>query len=189
MRRKINIIVGSIVTIGLIYIVFLQIKMYQSSHQEIPAHADYMIVLGAKVNGTEPSLSLKNRIDAAAQYLLNHEKTIVIVSGGQGPDEDISEAEAMRKGLVAIGIDETRIILEDQSTSTYENMQFSKKLIPQGLETGLLVTNDYHLYRAGLMAKKEGLSVKGLPAKTPEAVILFSYAREYLAITKYYLTD
>lgn len=187
MRRKISII--SLAVIGLIYMAVLEMKIYQSSHQEIPTDADYVIVLGARVNGTVPSLSLQYRIDAAAQYLLKNEETIVIVSGGQGPDEDISEAEAMRKGLVAQGIEAERIILEDQSTSTYENIIFSKKLISRGLETGLLVSNDYHLYRAGLIAKKEGLVVTGLPAKTPKISLVKSHVREYLSITKHYLKN
>lgn len=164
-------------------------KIYQSSHQKPPKQADYMIVLGAKVMGTVPSLSLQYRIDTAARYLKEHEKTIVIVSGGQGVDEDISEAEVMRKGLVDTGIDEGRIIIEDQSTSTYENIIFSKKLIPSDLKTGLLVTNDYHLYRASMVARQEGLEVTGLPAKTPVISLVKSYVREYLAITKYYLEN
>lgn len=179
----------SVVIILVIYIAFLHIKMYQSSHQPIPKQVDYMIVLGAKVNGRIPSLSLQNRIDIAAHFLKEHKKTIVIVSGGQGPDEGISEAEAIRKGLVAQGIDDRRIIIEDRSTSTYENMIYSKKLIPNGLETGLIVTNDFHLYRAGLLAKQAGLHITGLPAKTPTVALVKSYVREYLAISKTYVEN
>lgn len=189
MNRKISIIMYSLVIIGCIYIAFLHMKMYESSHQQIPKQVDYVIVLGAKVNGMNPSLSLQSRINTAARFLKEHEKTIVIVSGGQGPDEDISEAEAMRQGLVAHGIDVERIIIEDKSTSTYENMIFSKKLIPSGLDTGLLVTNDYHLYRAVLLAKQEGLDVTGLPAKTPTVALVKSYVREYLAISKWYVEN
>ena len=153
------------------------------------AKVDYVIVLGAKVKGTIPSLSLQNRIDEAARFLIEHEKTIVIVTGGQGADEDISEAKVMQQGLIAQGIDEERIILEGKSTSTYENIIFSKALIPSGLDTGLLVTNDYHLYRASLIARQEGLDVTGLPAKTPGVTVVKSYLREYLAITKFYLDN
>lgn len=189
MNRKISIIIYNLVIIGFIYIAFLHMKMYQSSHQKLPKQVDYIIVLGAKVNGTIPSLSLQYRIDAAARYLINHEKTIVIVSGGQGADEDISEAEVMRQGLVDQGIDEGRIIVEDQSTSTYDNITFSKRLIPGGLDTGLLVTNDYHLYRASLIARQEGIDVTGLPAQTPGVAVVKSYVREYLAISKFYLEN
>ncbi len=179
----------SLVLIGLMYIAFLHVKMYQSSHEKLPAKVDYIIVLGAKVNGTIPSLSLQNRIDEAAGFLVEHEKTIVIVSGGQGTDEDISEAKVMQRGLIAHGIDEERIILEDKSTSTYENIIFSKALIPSDLDKGLLVTNDYHLYRAMLIARQEGLDVSGLPAKTPILTVVKSYVREYLAISKLYFDN
>ena len=189
MNRKINIILYSLVLIGLIYIAFLHVKMYQSSHEKLPVKVDYVIVLGAKVNGTIPSLSLQNRIDEAAGFLIEHENTIVIVSGGQGTDEDISEAKVMQQGLIAHGIDEERIILEDKSTSTYENIIFSKALIPSDLDTGLLVTNDYHLYRAMLIARQEGLDVFGLPAKTPVITVVKSYVREYLAISKFYFDN
>ena len=80
----------------------------------------------------------------------------------------------MRRDLWHMGLMGERIIIEDKSTSTYENMIFSKKLIPSGLDTGLLVTNDYHLYRAVLLAKQEGLDVAGLPAKTPTVALVKS---------------
>ena len=128
MNRKISIIMYSLVIIGCIYIALLHMKMYESSHQQIPKQVDYVIVLGAKVNGMNPSLSLKSRINTAARFLKEHEKTIVIVSGGQGPDEDISEAEAMRQGLVAHGIDVERIIIEDKSTNTYGKYEYFKKI-------------------------------------------------------------
>lgn len=189
MNRKINIIVYGLALFGLIYIAFLHVKMYQSSHEKLPAKVDYIILLGAKVNGTTPSLSLQSRIDEAARFLIEHEKTMVIVSGGQGRDEDISEAKVMQQGLIEHGIDKNRMIVEEKSTSTYENIVFSKALLPSGLDTGLLVTNDYHLYRALLIARKEGLNVSGLPAKTPLITVVKSYVREYLAISKFYLDN
>lgn len=188
MRKKL--IFGSLAVIILVvgcYIAFLQFKIYQASHEDIPQNADYVLILGARVKGTVPSLSLKYRMDAAAEYLRANEDAKAIVSGGQGSGEDISEAEAMRRGLVERGIEESRIILEDQSTSTYENITFSKKLIPKGNYTILLVSNDFHLYRAGLMADQEGLNTIGLPAKTPKVVVVKSHIREYLAITKFYI--
>ena len=83
----------------------------------------------------------------AAEYLKSHEKTIAIVSGGQGKGEDISEALAMKQGLMKQNIAEDRIIMEDKSTSTDENITFSKPLIPQ-YEKGMIVTNDFHMFRA-----------------------------------------
>jgi len=186
-RKRVFLLVGVLVILGLIYIAILQFKISQYSHTEVPKNADYLIVLGARVKGTVPSLALASRINSAAEYLKKNKETIVIASGGKGPGEDISEAESIRRELVEQGIGETRIILEDQSTDTYENINFSKKLIPEDARLGLVVTNTFHLYRAVSIAQDYGLEVQGLPAKTPWKAVVKSYSREYLAITKFYL--
>ena len=90
----------------------------------------------------------------------NNKKTIAIASGGQGAGEDISEAESIKRGLLKQGIDESRILLEDKSTDTVENIKYSKKLIPKHLDTGLVVTNDFHLYRAKSIARDQGLKFR-----------------------------
>lgn len=175
------------VIFGLIYVGFLHTKIIHHGKMTAPQNADYIIVLGARVKGTVPSLALQERIDSAAEYLKENKNTIAIASGGKGRGEEISEAESIKKELVAHGIDESRIILEDQSTDTYENIGFSKKLIPEGAKSGLLVTNDFHIFRAKMIAANEGLELSGLPAKTPIQAVVKSYIREYLALTKYYL--
>ena len=187
-KRKTFFMVIGVLTLGVIlYFGFLHSKIRDHSNIEVPLHADYIIILGARVKGEIPSLALQYRIDAAANYMKKNKETIAIASGGQGPGEDITEAEAIIKGLLVHGISSNRIILEDKSTDTVENIRFSKKLIPDLLETGLLVTNDYHLYRAKSIAKDQGLNLQGIPAETPTIAIPKSYLREYLAITKYYL--
>lgn len=186
-KKRMVSIIGILVILGLIYIGFLQFKISQYSRVEAPKNADYLIVLGARVKGTVPSLAFASRINAAAKYLKENKDTIVIASGGQGSGEDISEAECIKRELVKQGISETRIILENQSTDTYENINFSKKLIPPNTNLGLVVTNNFHLYRAISIARVQGLDVQGLPAKTPWKAVIKSYSREYLAITKFYL--
>ncbi|MBV7504713.1 YdcF family protein [Bacillus sp. sid0103] len=186
-RKRVFILIGVLVTLGLIYIGFLQFKISQYSHKEVPKNADYLIVLGARVKGTVPSLAFASRINAAGDYLKKNKKTLVIASGGKGQGEDISEADSIRRELVKQGISETRIILEDQSTDTYENINFSKRLIPEGAKHGLVVTNKFHLYRAVSIARDNDLEVQGLPAETPWIAVVKSYSREYLAITKFYL--
>lgn len=180
-------LISFVVLLG--YFGFLHMKIQESIHQQIPENADYLIILGARVKGSVPSLSLQYRIDKAAEYLSANKQTVVIVSGGKGPGEDISEAKAMQQGLIAQGIEEARIMMEDKSTTTHENIVFSKELIPDTAASGLIVSNDFHIYRAVEIAKKEGLDMKGVPAKTPKVSLLKSYTREYLAITKYYLTE
>ncbi|MEE3951227.1 YdcF family protein [Peribacillus frigoritolerans] len=179
-------VISVIVVLG--YFGFLHMKIQESIRQQIPENADYLMILGARVKGSVPSLSLQYRIDKAAEYLSANTHTVVIVSGGKGPGEDISEAKAMQQGLIAQGIEEARIMMEGKSTTTHENIVFSKELIPDTAASGLIVSNDFHIYRAVEIAKKEGLDMKGLPAKTPKVSLLKSYTREYLAITKYYLT-
>ncbi|MDQ0860962.1 YdcF family protein [Bacillus sp. V2I10] len=144
-------------------------------------------MLGAKVNGTVPSLALQYRADAAAEYLIENPNAIVVASGGQGPGEEITEAEAISRILQDHGIEESRIIKESKSTSTIENLTFSKAMLPPSAKKGLIVTNDFHIYRSCMAAKDLGLDAKGLAAKTPKMAILKSYTREYLAITNYYV--
>jgi uncharacterized SAM-binding protein YcdF (DUF218 family) len=186
-RKKFFRVIGVLTFIVLLYFAFLHSKIRDHTNIEVPLHADYIIILGARVKGEIPSLALQYRIDAAANYMKKNKETIAIASGGQGPGEDITEAEAIKRGLLKQGVDSSRIVVEDNSTDTVENISFSKKLIPNHLETGLLVTNDFHLYRAKSIAKNHGLNLQGIPAETPTVAIPKSYTREYLAITKYYL--
>lgn len=180
-------VLGVLTLSVILYFAFLHSKIRAHTNSEVPLHADYIIILGARVKGEIPSLALQYRIDAAANYMKKNKETIAIASGGQGPGEDITEADAIKEGLLVHGISSNRIILEDKSTDTVENIRFSKKLIPDYLENGLLVTNDFHLYRAKSIAKDQGLNLQGIPAETPAVAIPKSYLREYLAITKYYL--
>lgn len=175
------------VVCGLLYVGFLHYKILHHANLEAPKNADYIIVLGARVKGTVPSLALQFRIDHAAEYLKGNPDTIAIASGGKGPGEDISEAESIKNELIKHGINESRILLEDTSTTTYENIHFSKKLIPNNAELGLVVTNDFHIFRSKMIANNEGLELRGLPAKTPIQALFKSYVREYLALTKYFI--
>jgi uncharacterized SAM-binding protein YcdF (DUF218 family) len=186
-RKKIWFILCIFTLFGLVYIGILQSKISQYASQTVPEKADYMIILGAKVKNSGPSLVLKYRINTAVSYLRKNEKTIVIASGGKGSNEPISEAESIKQGLISKGIPKTQIFLEDQSTSTYENIRNSKKFIPPSAKNGIIVTNDFHIYRSLQIAKDQGLTLYGLPAKTPLSAIPKSYFHEYLAITKYYL--
>lgn len=144
---------------------------------EDDARVQAIIVLGAGVNGETPSLSLRTRIDAAEEYIENHPDLPVILSGGQGEGEDITEAECMRRALTARGIDESRLYLEERSTSTAENLAYSLELlealgfVPWSEETPdggrvAVVTNGFHLYRTRLLGEPS-LRVVGVPAALP----------------------
>jgi uncharacterized SAM-binding protein YcdF (DUF218 family) len=186
-RKVIRIVLGLLVLCMFIYFFCIHIKIREHVNMKVSENVDYIIILGARVKGTEPSLSLQYRIDAAADYLKRNTNTVAIASGGMGQGEDISEAEAIKRGLISQGIDKSRIILEDQSTDTVENLTFSKKMLPNNMKHGLVVSNDFHIFRSKMIAKDQGLKLSGLPAKTPSVAIPKSYTREYLAVTKYFL--
>lgn len=151
----------------------------------------YIVVLGAKVNGTAPSRTLRERIDAAAAYLHENPNTIAVVSGGQGSDEGISEAQCIYNGLVQRGVASERIWLEDRATSTWENLNFSLELIQDKAgsrpeEIGL-VTSDFHLYRGKLFAKKCGIQAYGISGRTENRLYFFNYYLREIAGVWHYI--
>lgn len=154
---------------------------------------DYVIVLGARLYGDIPSPSLLERLKVATEYLKENEDVKVIVSGGQGIDEDVSEAYAMKKYLIDNGIGNNRIIEEDKSTTTFENLSMSLDKIreidnKEDLRI-LIATNKYHIFRSKILAKRLGVIPHGLPAKIPPTVMIQSYIREYLAVIKSFFLD
>ena len=143
-----------------------------------------MVILGCRVNGTEPSLMLWNRINTAQKYLEEHPDVKAVCSGGQGSDERISEARCIYEKLVQAGIGAERLYLEEGSSSTKENIAFSKALIEkEGLAPDvLLVSNDYHCYRALQLAEKAGMNAYAWPARTASYLIPTYVLRECCGI-------
>lgn len=149
-----------------------------------PDRSEPVIILGCKVRDGAPSLMLLRRLEAARDYLTEYPDSVVIVSGGQGSDEIISEAECMKNWLLNNGIDASRILTEDKSTSTYENIQFSKELLEKnGLGSDIvLVTDSFHQFRASVIAKKFDLSTDSVSASTPSYLIATYWVREWFGI-------
>ncbi|QFG01060.1 YdcF family protein [Psychrobacillus glaciei] len=149
---------------------------------------EYAIVLGAKVKkGNIPSLALKYRLDSALAYAREYPHVKLVVSGGQGQDEDIAEAVYMKEFLLENGIVEDRLIVEDQSTSTYENLLFSQELLPDNVTSVTIITSDYHLHRAKILAKKLVWDADSVAAKTPKSVEMKLRLRERAALLKTYI--
>lgn len=156
------------------------------------SHCDYIIVLGAGVEGTSPSRSLQERLDAAYHYLIANPDTVCIVSGSQGYNEEISEAECMYRNLVSRGIDPSRVWKEEQADNTRQNIAYSLDLIES--RTGVrpekvaIVSNDYHLYRASLFAKEQNLTFVGISARSTRFFLCCNYfLREIAAVWYVYL--
>ena len=163
--------------------------MLRGAARPAPKNAT-VIVLGAAVYGETPCLMLTQRLDAAARYLDANPDAACILSGGQGPGETMTEGEAMSVWLEAKGIDPSRIIVEDKATSTMENLEFSFELIraaggePDG--NCAIVTSEYHLCRAKLMAADLGVRAWGVAGHTSWPTLMLNYfIREAFAVTYY----
>lgn len=178
--------VGALFFIGLVWAAFLTVLMFSGANHVPPENAT-VVVLGSKVSGHFPSADLRIRIEASKDYLTAHPNAKCIVSGGQGAGELETEAAVMKKNLVQMGIDSSRVILEDRSTTTQENLEYSLQIINQkGMSRDVaIVTDEYHQYRAGQIAKNLGIKSYSVNAHTPWYIFSACYARELLALTKF----
>ena len=154
--------------------------------------SEYLVVLGAGVHGTVPSRSLRERLDAAYGYLTEHPDAVAIVSGGQGPGEEITEAKCMYDYLTSHGIDPDRVWMEDEATNTLENLRFSLDIIGEKHnirpEKIAIVSSEYHLHRAGIFAGWLELEAELVPARTEIFLLRWNYyLREVFAVWYYSL--
>ncbi len=152
----------------------------------------YILVLGCRVDGTKPGPILRYRIAKAGAYLKAHPETTAILSGGRGDEENISEAECMHRELMALGISDKRLWLEEKSTTTKENFSYSLEIIREktgGIPEHIgILSSETHLYRSSLYAKRLGLQSLGIPAKTDSLFYRMVYfLREIPCIWNYYL--
>lgn len=155
-------------------------------HLKKRQRADYIIVLGAGLIGARVTPLLAARIDKGIELLARNPKAMLIMSGGQGPGEDLAEGRAMADYAVRKGVDAERILVEDKSGSTEENLLFSRKLMRTENPRVLLVTTAYHVFRALLLARQQGLKCKGFGARTKWYFTLNALLREfagYLSLT------
>lgn len=172
-----------------IAVIFSSFLIIYGKSDNVTYKEDAVIVLGAAVHGKTPSLTLKKRLDKAVEYHKQNPEAIIIVSGGQGLGEDITEAEAMSDYLISNGVNPDKIIKENRATSTYENFIFSKKLLYEnfgGSYTTSFITNEYHILRSSLCAKRAGLTnVSYLHSNTNLSYLVSGSLRECLAVIKY----
>ena len=183
--------VSLVLAVCVVYFCAVEALIIRDARTDSQQTADVVIVLGAGVNGTRPSLSLRDRMVGAYDYLTAHPDCIAILSGGQGEGEDITEARCMFDWLTDKGISPERLIMEDKATSTLENLHFSKAIIDSLPITdpviGLL-SSEYHLHRAKLLADYAGFEVIGVAARTSYPTVAINYfIREAFGVTSHYV--
>lgn len=150
--------------------------------------ADYVIILGAQWKQGGPSEALRRRLDKAIEYLNANPDAIVIVSGGQGSNEPISEAAGMRQYLMNAGISEEKILVEDASRNTVENLVFSGRLLDKENDRVVIVSNNFHIFRALRIAEKQGYAkVEGMAASAVTGLVPNNLLREFLGVVKDFL--
>jgi uncharacterized SAM-binding protein YcdF (DUF218 family) len=153
---------------------------------------DAVIVLGAGIRGEEVGALLASRLDTAIDYHHKNPRAVIVVSGGQGPQEDISEALAMERYLTARGVPQEMIIKEERSTSTHENFIFSAEILRDRFPDGfscVLITNDFHVYRATRLAQSAGIETNHIGTPTRWYTLTASYLREMPAVAKTWAVD
>lgn len=175
----------TVVFVGVTLFVIVEGCIISRFHDRGKEDMDYIIVLGAQMKPAGPSAVLRFRLDAAYDYLVENENTICIVSGGQGSNEPCSEAEGMYQYLTDKGIAPERIIMEDQSTDTSENIAYSMALIGRGDVSVGIVTNNFHVFRGVHLAKAAGFQdVCGIAARSNVYFQLNNMVREFFGIMK-----
>lgn len=171
--------------IGILIMLIVEGAILCGMQQTPPKNLDCIIVLGCKVNGTVPSRALRMRLNTALEYLLDNPETKAILTGGQGDGEEISEALCMKQYLQEAGIQEHRLRIEEESTTTVENLQYSKKYVDDHMKSIGIVTNNFHVFRSVKLAQKQGYKqVVGLPTPTGSLLLVHYMVREGVALMK-----
>lgn len=179
-----RVIIALILGAALIAFIFVEARIIRFAGCRPAEGADCIIVLGAKTKATGPSREFAQRIRAAASYMKDNPKTVAVLTGGKGPDEPEAESLAARSMMISLGIDEKRILWEDRSTSTLENLLFAKELIPDGSSV-VVVSSKFHLFRASILCKETGIdNVSFLGSNGLFLLIPHYYLREFFAVIK-----
>lgn len=182
-----RIFVVTVCVSGLLFVIVEGLIISGFSQKGQPG-LDYLVVLGAQMKANGPSKALRYRLDKACEYLEENEGTRVIVSGGQGRDERISEAQGMYDYLTGKGIEKDRIIMEDESKNTFQNLTFSAEFLDKETDLVGVVSNNFHIFRAVKIAKKAGYqNVCGIAAKGEPFLQINNMAREFLGVMKDFL--
>ena len=183
--KAVLIVMSVIATAILLHFTIFEVNVIRFANSQPASDARYMIILGAKVNGETPSLEYQKRIEAAYNYAKEHPDIRIICTGGKGDDEAIPESFAAANFLMRNSVDENRVFKEEQSTSTEENFVYAKEFIEGDLADVVVVSSAFHLYRASLIAKREGYSnVSYIGSVGLKILQPHYYIREYASYVK-----
>ncbi len=190
-KKPVLIVSGVIVSLGVIILLVINIFMIASMRDYPESKNPTVIVLGCQVKGDRPSLMLKRRLDSAYDYLSANPESKAIVSGGKGNDEIMSEAKCMKDYLCDKGISSERIIMEDKSSSTYENLKFSKSVIEKNnlCRDIVIVTDGYHQLRAEMIAKSlDYQNISNISAPTSPWLVPTYWVREWFGVAYQFIS-
>lgn len=189
-RRVVKWVVISLIVIEVCLIGFIA---FYGQTENVEYNEDAVIVLGAGIRGERVTVPLAYRLNSAVEYHQKNPDAIIVVTGGQGYQETVTEAEAMEKYLLRKGVNPDKIIKEEKATSTNENMRFTKELLDEHFEgdySVVVITNNFHTYRGVQIAKMEGFSkVYRKPAGLKWYNMAPCYLRESLAVLKMWVVD
>lgn len=191
LSKKFKLVLISVFTIFIASFILVEgIILYYGSKEELNK-PDYIMVLGAGLRYDKISTSLQLRLNSTLELANQLKDVPIIVSGGQGSDEAMTEAKAMKDFLIENNIPENRIITEDKSTNTYENFKFTKDKLKElyNVEnpTVTIITNNFHMYRSQLLAEKLGFSTHCYSASSHPYLSLNFHVREFLAVVKVWI--
>lgn len=171
-----------------IYLVGMHLQMNQSLKKELSSDIDCLLILGSSLRSEHMTPTLRSRLEKGAELLKKYPKLVVVVTGGKGSETLPPEAHLMRKFLIEeYGIEEERIIIEDQACNTFENLLWSKPLLPNGKIA--IVTNEFHSIRTSFLAKRVGIEHIMIGAPSPLPKRYKWELREHLAIIKSWIFD
>jgi len=191
MNRSQRFLIISLICLGIYLLGMFIFIGKQGMKNTTTFNEDCALVLGCGIRGEKILPTLQFRLDKCLDYIQHNPKALIIVSGGQCRNETISEAEAMKRYLISKGVDSNRIIEENQSKNTRQNMQFSKNLLDTCFSSGnysvVCITSDYHAYRANKLSKNANLTVSHYNSKTAWYLYPAAYFRETLSIIKMWI--
>lgn len=178
-------VVGAALVLFVVYELFVGVGIARHYRDKATAGLDYVVVLGAQVLEGKPGRTFVRRLDVAYEYLCDNAQTRCIVCGAQGSNESVPEAHAGRAYLVERGIADNRILLEEHSFSTAQNLRNAAKLVDPARDSIGIVTNDYHLGRSLALARKAGMEhACGIAVRSYERFPLNNIVRESIAWAK-----